>query len=442
MNDDKPTPRDLDAERAVLGSMLRWNACIADVVLLVSEDDFLGAANREIFAAVVGLYSDGKPADVVSVSDALKRGGKVGSDADVSYTYLGQLWDEQSHGANAEYYARIVRGWSLQRRLLVAAGEIMRSVNEQNGSTDELLEAAEREIFAVSELGLQGSCVTLREALAETADVIDARLAGKSAGMDVPTGFFDLDRLTHGLHNGELVLIGARPATGKTTLGLCLARNAALKGIPSLFVSLEQSRRELCERLLCAHGDIDGHRLRAGRMHDSEVRQLVNAKDSLDRLEAQIHIDDFPTQSVLRIGANARRLKRRHGIRMVILDYLQMVEPESRKVNREQQIAALTRRLKLMARELSLPVVVLTQLNRGPDEGGKSRKPRLVDFRESGSQEMDADVAILLWRPKEDEDVVELVIAKQRNGPTGEVPLFFRRNYFRMENYATERNGA
>jgi replicative DNA helicase len=431
-------PHSREAERSVLGSMLRDNGVIGDVVQIVRAENFYADAHQKIYQTVVSLYDRGHPVDLVTLAELLKEQKQI---EDVGgYAYLGELWDAAPTAANAEYYARIVRDKALVRHLIHAGTEILRDAYDQGMPADELLETAERKILDIAQMGIVGQTITLQDAIREAYDRIDTRTQGDHHSISgLPTGLVDLDEKTAGLQNSELIIIAARPSVGKTSLALCVARHVAVEeGQPVFFVSLEQSRIELAERLLSNQARVDSFKLRKGNLSSEDMRRLIEAGDRLR--QAKLFLDDSPGQSMLRIAANARRLKLRHNIKLVVIDYLQLIEPDNRRDNRQEQVAGISRRLKFLAKELQIPVVALAQLNRSPEDrqGGK---PRLSDLRESGSLEQDADTVMLLHRPEmyepgQHEGTVEIIIGKQRNGPTGEITVTYLKQYMRFENFA------
>ncbi|MER3417098.1 MAG: replicative DNA helicase [Gemmataceae bacterium] len=430
-------PHSIEAERCLLGSMLRDNSVIGDVLQIVREENFYREAHRRIFQAMVVLYDRGHPVDLVTLGEELRARQCV---EDIGgYAYLAELWEAAPTAAHAEHYARIVHDKATLRNLIRASTEVLREAYDQTAPADELLETAERKILQIAEWGVTGQTVTLSEALSEAYDRIDARhMHGESFLSGLPTGFVDLDERIAGLQNSELIIVAARPSVGKTAFALNIARHVALSGKAVFFVSLEQSKIEIAERLLCAQAQVDSHKLRKGMLTQQEIQRLIAASGELR--SAPMFIDDSPGQSMLRIAANARRLKLRHHIRLVIVDYLQLVEPENRRDSRQEQVAAVSRRLKSLAKELQIPVLACAQLNRAPEDRTDHR-PRLSDLRESGAIEQDADVVMLLHRPEvydpgQDEGTVELIVAKQRNGPIGEVRLTYIKHFMRFENYA------
>src|SRR6516225_1153402 len=396
---DRLPPQNRDAERSVLGSMLRDNGIIGDVVQILQRagEDFYTDAHQKIFTAIVALYDKHHPADLVTLAEHLKEQKQI---EDVGgYPYLAELWDAAPTAANAEYYARIVRDKSIVRSLMHASDEILRDAYDQAQPADEMLEAAERKIFDIAQLGVTGQTYTLEQALAEAYDRIDMRSARDPLSISgLATGFVDLDEKTAGLQNSELVIVAARPSVGKTAFALNLARHISVEEKqPVFFVSLEQSRIELAERLLCSQAQVDSHKLRKGHLASDEMQRLIEAGGVLGK--AKLFIDDTPGQGMLRIAANARRLKLRHKIRLVVLDYLQLIEPDNRRDSRQEQVANISRRLKFLARELQIPVLALAQVNRSSEDRG-DHKPRLADLRESGSIEQDADTCMILHRPE------------------------------------------
>jgi replicative DNA helicase len=436
---DRLPPQSRDAERSVLGSMLRDNGVIGDVLQIIgSAENFYTDAHRKIFDAIKGLYDRGHPIDLVMLAEVLREQKQL---EDVgSYAYLGELWDAAPTAANAEYYARIVRDKAVIRNLIHASTEILRDSYDQVRPADELLESAERQIMEIAQKGITGQTFTLAEAINDAYERIDDRTRrGPTTVSGLPTGFVDLDAITAGLQNSELVIVAARPSVGKTAFSLSLLRHIVVEeNQPALFISLEQSRIELAERLLCSQARVNSHHLRKGHLSSEDMQKLIEAGDVLRR--AKLFIDDSPGQGMLRIAANARRLKLREKIKLVVIDYLQLIEPENRRDSRQEQVSQISRRLKFLAKELDIPVIALAQVNR-QSEDRQDHRPRLADLRESGSIEQDADTVMILHRPElhepgQHEGIVEVIIAKQRNGPTGEITLTYVKQFMRYENYA------
>jgi replicative DNA helicase len=437
---DRLPPHSRDAERSLLGSLLRDNTMIGDVLLIVpSPESFYFDAHQKIFQAIRDLYDQGQPVDMLILTERLRQQKHL---ADVGeQIYLAELWDAAPTAANAEYYARIVREKSITRNLIHASTEILRDAYDQSQPADELLGGAERKILEIAEKGVTGNTVTLMDAISDAYTRIDQRLGRKTSGhvSGVGSGFVDLDALTAGFQNSELIILAARPSVGKTAFALNVVRHVIVEEkLPVFFVSLEQAKVELAERLLVAQARVDSHKLRTGHLGGDDMGRLHVGGDVL-RNAGKLFIDDTPMQNMLRIAANSRRLKLREGIRLVVIDYLQLIEPENRRDPRQEQVAQISRRLKFLARELEIPVIALAQVNRS-SEDRQDHKPRLADLRESGSIEQDADTCIMLHRPGRYEDMsqdnkLEVLIAKQRNGPTGDVTLFFRKEFMLYENY-------
>lgn len=431
---DRLPPHSREAERSVLGSMLRDNFIIDDLSAL-QDFHFYTDAHQKIFRAVIDLHNKAVPIDLITLAEELKLRGQI---EDVGgYGYLGELWDAAPTAANALFYAQIVKDRAIVRRLIHAGTEILRDAYDQAQSAEEMLNTAERKIFELAEQGVTSEAVTLHEAIKSAYDRIDFRQSGKAGQSGISTGFRDLDEITAGLQDSEVVIIAARPSVGKTSFALAIARNVILNGHGVFFVSLEQSKIEIAERLLCCQARVDSHRLRKGTLSVEDVGKLTDAGGELSR--TKLFIDDSPAQNMLRIAANARRLRNRQKIELVIIDYLQLIEPENRRDPRQEQVAQTSRRLKFLAKELKIPVVALAQVNRS-SEDRQDHRPRLADLRESGSIEQDADTVLLLHRPDryepgQHEGIIEVIVGKQRNGPTGEVTLAYLKQFMRYEDF-------
>lgn len=442
---DRLPPQSREAEMGVIGSVIRDNAVLNDLLNVIRPENFYFDAHQKIFQAIIDLSNEGKPVDPAILFEALKSRKQL---EDVGgAVYIAELWDAAPTAANAEYYARIVRDKALVRNLIHANTELLRDAYDGVMSADELLGMAERKVLEIAERGTVGVTKTLEDAMHEAFDRIDAKARGDLTGTGIPTGFVDLDNLTAGLHNNELIIIAARPSVGKTAYALNVVRHVVVEEkLPAFFVSLEMAKVELAERLLCCQSRVDAHRVRKGQLASDDIQKLIAAQDAL-RGNARdgfvkLFIDDAPQQTMLRIAANARRLKLRHGLRLVVIDYLQLIEPESRKDPRQEQVAQISRRLKFLARELQIPVIALAQVNRG-SEDRQDHTPRLSDLRESGSIEQDADTVMMLHRParfdkSQEDNVLEIHLAKQRNGPVGQITLTYLKQYMRYENYAAD----
>ena len=436
---DRLPPNNPQAERQILGCMLRDNNAIPEIVGMIRDADFYVNANALIFQGMAELADKGKAVDIVSVAEWLTRKNLMD---DVQYVYLAELWDGAPSSGHYRQMTDVVRDYSQRRRLIRASADIGRDAWDLGTDTPEIMGNAEKRILEIADMGSTGESVELRVAMTETLERMDARRGNGDGELSgVPTGFIDLDNLLCGFQKSELVIIGARPSVGKTAFALAIARHAAVDcGLPLLFVSLEQARVELAERLLCAQGRVDSHKLRRGHLNADEHESLLNAHDQL--CSTKMHIDDSPMQNMLRISANARRLKQRHDIRMIVVDYLQLVMADNPRANRQEQVADTSRRLKGLARELKIPVVALCQVNRGLEDR-TDKRPRLSDLRESGAIEADADTVMLLHRPDASDkfspsNLTEVIVAKQRNGPIGDVSLLFDKRFMRFENCAFE----
>jgi replicative DNA helicase len=419
-------------EQSCLGGILRHPPALADIAPMLSPDDFREVRNQLVYKAALALWDAARTVDLVTVADYLHKHGHM-ADLD-GYNYLAQLWDSTITGAQAVHHAEGVRDNALLRRLALAGADIAQFAQQPHGSAQEMLQEAEKAIFRLALAGA-GQAHSLRDVIAETFDRIDARQAQPGQACGVATGLDGLDAVTAGLQPSELVILAARPSQGKTALGLTIARNVAAAGKAVFVASIEQSRVELAERLLCAEAPLDAARLRHGRMTGEDCERFTDCGKLL--AEFPLWIDDGPGQSVLRIASHARRLKLRHNLALVVVDYLQLVEPDSRKDPRHEQVAGVSRRLKALARELCVPVLALAQLNREVESRGEQR-PRLSDLRESGSIEADADMVILLHRPGDPSEKpalvgpLNLILAKNRNGPTGEITLSYDRARMRF----------
>jgi replicative DNA helicase len=431
-------PQNLTAEEGVLGSILLDNDVLHELMGFLTADDFYRDAHQIVFRAIRDLYDLGKAVDAITLADELTRRDQfqaVGGEE-----FLAQLINGVPHSVNAMYYAQIVRQKSVSRKVIESAAEILHDGFSNNYTSDELLEAAERKIFAIAEDRTKGDTHELRDVVIEAMDRIIARSESRHPITGVGTGFFDLDDITGGFQPEQLIILAARPSMGKTAMALNVCDHAAVElKSPVLFVSLEMGRLELAERLICARSRVDGHKLRTGQnMGTREISLLSKGYDELRT--APLFIDDTPARNMLQITANARRLKMRSNLGMIMVDYIQLIDSEESRDSRQEQIAKISRRLKALARELKVPVVALSQLNRGV-ENREDRRPRMADLRESGAIEQDADLVLLLHRPdyydpNDQPGIAELIVAKNRNGATGSVKLTFLKNHTRFENLA------
>jgi replicative DNA helicase len=435
---DRTPPQDLEAEMSVLGGMLLSKDAIADVVEELRGNDFYKPAHQVVFDAVIDLYGRGEPADPVTVASELgKRGDLVRIGG---APYLHSLMSSVPTAANAGYYARIVRERAVLRRLVEAGTRIVQMGYAEAGEVDDIVDRAQAEVYAVTERRSSEDYVPLSAIMEGTLDEIEAISSRGGTMVGVPTGFTDLDRLTNGLHPGQLIVLAARPAIGKSTLGLDLARAASIKqGMTSVIFSLEMARNEITMRLLSAEARVALHHMRSGTMSDDDWTRL--ARKMSEVASAPLFIDDSPNMSMMEIRAKCRRLKQRNDLKLVVVDYLQLMTSGRRVESRQQEVAEFSRSLKLLAKELEVPVVAISQLNRGPEQR-TDKRPMMSDLRESGSIEQDADVVILLHRedayeresPRAGE--ADLIVAKHRNGPTSTVTVAFQGHYSRFVDMA------
>jgi replicative DNA helicase len=419
------------SQDCLIGAILHDANCLDEVSGVIQAEDFSDDACRTIFRVTQALHEAGKPIDLALVGEELLRRKQLDNVGGAAHLY--DLFSSVATAGNASYYARQVKDASLLRQLAWAGEKITCNARDQSDSPEALLEEAEQTIFAIGERAVAGEAVPLHEALVETMQRVNDRSTKDEDQVAVPSGLQALDDLTCGFHPGELIVVAARPSLGKTAVAVAIAANVA-RGhqLPVFFASLEQSRHEICERLLAAESEVSGLLIRSGRITQKHADKLTAARDLLS--DAPIYIDDAGTQTVGRIAAVARRLKRRQGVRLVIVDYLQLITPEDRRAPRHEQVASISRRLKQLARDLQLPVIALAQLNR-ESEGRQDKRPRLADLRESGSIEADADTVLLLHRPDESgtSDRLDIIIGKQRNGPTGEISVRFVKELMRVE---------
>ncbi|MFM7541293.1 MAG: replicative DNA helicase [Planctomycetota bacterium] len=429
-------PRNHDAEQSVLGSMIRDNHVIPDVVNEMRPESFFSHAHLQIFKAIVKLFETGKPVDLVTLAQELlvdKSLEEIGGPA-----YLLEIWEKTPTAANAKFYAKIVRERATVRSIIHASTEVLDEAYGDAKEADELLHQTVGKFLQLAQQEIRGVVVQLKEALNEAYDRIDARNSRDQSSISgLATGYPDLDEITAGFQKSEMIIVAARPSVGKTAFALNLIRNIITRDKATvLFCSLEQSRIEIAERLMCSHGRVDSQKLRKGRLNSDELDRLVVAGGELINT-GHLHIDDSPSQSMLRIASNARRLKMQYGLDLVVIDYLQLIEPENRRDPRQEQVAQISRRIKALARELTIPVIALAQVNRA-SEDRQDHRPRLADLRESGSIEQDADTVFLLHRPERfepgmNEGYVEVIVGKQRNGPTGQVALSYVKQFMRFE---------
>ena len=415
---ERTPPQDVIAEQSVLGGMLLSKDAISDVVEILRERDFYRPAHELIYDAIIDLYGRGEPADPVTVSAELtKRGDLVRAGG---APYLHTLISSVPTAANAGYYAKIIRERAIMRRLVEAGTKIVQLGYTDEGEVDDAVDQAQAEVFAVTERRESEDYIQLAQLLPNALDEIE-KISSGVAGEGVKTGFKDLDALTNGFHPGNMIVLAARPAVGKSTLGLDIARYASIhKRETSVIFSLEMSRSEITMRMLSAEARVPLNNIRSGQLGEEEWARMARRMGEIS--DAPLFIDDSPNLSLMEIRAKSRRLKQRHNLKLIVIDYLQLMTSGKRVENRQQEVSEFSRQLKLLAKELNVPVVAISQLNRSPEQRS-DKKPMLSDLRESGSIEQDADVVILLHR----EDLydsqnrsgeADLIVAKHRNGPT------------------------
>ncbi|UXA18124.1 replicative DNA helicase [Mycobacterium sp. SMC-4] len=435
-------PQDPAAEQAVLGGMLLSKDAIADVLERLRPGDFYRPAHQNVYDAILDLYSRGEPADAVTVAAELDRRGllrRVGG-----APYLHTLISTVPTAANAGYYAGIVSEKALLRRLVEAGTRVVQYgyAGAEGADVTEIVDRAQAEIYDVTERRTAEDFVALEELLQPTMDEIDAIASQGGVSRGVPTGFDDLDELTNGLHPGQMIVVAARPGMGKSTLGLDFLRSCSIKNrMASVVFSLEMSKTEIVMRLLSAEAKIKLADMRSGRMSDDDWTRLARRMSEIS--EAPLYIDDSPNLTMMEIRAKARRLSQKAGLRLVVIDYLQLMTSGKKVESRQQEVSEFSRQLKLLAKELEVPVVAMSQLNRGPEQR-TDKKPMLSDLRESGAIEQDADMVILLHRPDAfDRDdprggEADLIVAKHRNGPTKTITVTNQLHLSRFANMARQ----
>jgi replicative DNA helicase len=425
----KLPPQHIEAEQSILGGILIENEAINRVTEILDADDFYRDTHRKIFNALINLSERDEPADLITLTNELRKIDQLDSIGGASY--LASLIDSVPTAANIQYYARIVKEKAILRKLIQTSTEIITQSYEDRGDVEGFLDEAERAIFDISEKRVRPSFYPIREIVKESFVTIEKLFRKKEAVTGVPSGFKELDRMTAGFQPSDLIIIAGRPSMGKTAFCLDVAEYAAIDNkIPIAIFSLEMSKEQLVIRMLCSQAHVEGTRLRTGYLNESDWPKLTIAAGSLS--ESPIYIDDTAALSVLELRAKARRLKSDHGLGMVIVDYLQLMKGRSRVESRQQEISEISRSLKALAKELNIPVIAVSQLSRKTEERTGNR-PQLSDLRESGAIEQDADLILFIYRDEvynRSEDnpnrgKAEVIIGKQRNGPIGKIDLAF-----------------
>ena len=436
INELTAQPQALDAELAVLGSMLLTKEAVSMSMQWLTANNFYKAANERIFACMVELFEKGEPVDAISVVDRLKKKKELASVGGAHY--ISGLAESVPTTANVEHYSKIVLEKHLLRTLIKVSHDVSKDAFEDSQDVDQILDSAESAIFNISEKRLRGGFKHIDPILHHAFEELDKIASKPGSVTGVPSGLMDLDDMTSGFHPGELIIVAGRPGMGKTALALTMGRNAAIleKTGVGMF-SLEMANHQLAMRLLCAEGRVDSHLVRTGKLPKTQWKNLSIAVGSL--AEAPIYLDDTPGMSVLEVRAKARRLKAEKDVGLIIVDYLQLMTGPKGSESRQQEISQISRSLKNLAKEIDLPVIGLSQLSRAV-ESRTDRRPQLSDLRESGAIEQDADVVIFLYRPwvysqeEEDRGKAEIIVSKQRNGPTGIVEATFIDRFARFEN--------
>jgi replicative DNA helicase len=437
---DRTLPHNLEAERSVLGAILVHNDAFNLAAQVINEKDFFRDAHRRIFDKMIALNERGAAIDFVTLKEELSRAGdldEVGGPA-----YIASLADGVPRATNVEYYARIVKEKSTLRNLIFAANKILTNAYEAEQEPDIILDEAESSIFSVADDRMKAGFVPMRDLVKESFPKIEQLFEQKRLVTGTPTGFVDLDEMTRGLQPGDLIIIAARPSMGKTSLVLNISQYVAVQpGMTVGFFSLEMSKESLFIRMLTSEAQIDSHRLMSGAIGQKDYGRISHALESLSAM--QLFIDDTANIGVMEMRAKARRLQAEHGLSLLVVDYIQLMNGRGRFENRTLELAAISRSLKGLAKELNVPIVVLSQLSRAP-EARSDHRPQLSDLRESGALEQDADLVVLIYRDdvynkdpnSEHAGIAELILAKQRNGPTGTVKLAFLREQTRFANLA------
>ena len=435
---EKAPPHDIDAERAVLGALLREPELCDEVVLVLRDpDDFYHDAHQRIFSHMMKMRSDNSKIDLLLLVNNLRTTDEL--DLVGGHHYLGELMTSVPISAHAVHYAKIVREKATLRKLIHTGSEIIRDAYAPETQTKELLNKAASQMNLLCETQTANQVTDMAALMVDVSDFMDRKMKGLVDG--VKTGFVDLDNLIGGLHPNELIILAARPSMGKTALALNIAENVVLGNQTVLFVSLEMAKIELALRLICSRTRLNSHRIRRNLLTTDELSHFTDAANELGNVP--MYIDDTPSRSIAEIAAVARRLKRQQGLQLLVVDYIGLIRPENPDEPRQEQVAKIARQLKLLARELHIPVLCLSQLNRQADTRGRDERPRLSQLRESGAIEQDADVVMFVHREEmymsqeqaAEKDVVnkaELIVAKQRNGAIDDVALIFRKEWTRF----------
>jgi len=437
---ERTLPHNLEAEKSVLGAILIHNEAFNHAAELIDSRDFFRDAHRRIFDKMVALSERNDAIDFVTLKEELGRAGEleeVGGPA-----YIASLADGVPRSANVEHYARIVKEKSTLRNLIHSANRILADAYQAEDDPDVILDGAERSIFEIAEGRVREGFVPLRELVQSSFKTIEKLQEQRNAVTGVPSGFFDLDEMTAGFQPSDMIILAARPAMGKTSLALNVAQNAARTGKTVGVFSLEMSKEQLFLRMITSEAMIDAHRFRTGHLTEKDYGKLSHALGSL--AEQSVYIDDSPGIGLLEMRAKSRRLASQHGLDMLIIDYIQLMQGRGRFESRQQELTSISRSVKILAKELNIPIIALSQLSRAP-ESRTDHRPQLSDLRESGALEQDADLVMFIYRAEvydkeqtkpEEQGVAEVIIGKHRNGPIGSVKLTFLNQFTRFENLA------
>ena len=438
MDIGKIPPSDVEAEQAILGSMLTDKDSVMSAIEVLKSDDFYREDNKAIYEAICNLYSRSEPIDIITVKSELVANGKFESVGGLEY--LAILPDKVPTTANVEQYIKIVEEKSLLRNLIRTANEIITLGYSQTEEVEDIMDMAERKIFDLLKERSKTTYTPIKDVLIETFAQIEKLYNKSDVITGIPTGFIELDYKTAGLHNSDLILVAARPAMGKSAFVINIASNAAIRaGVPVVIFNLEMSKEQVANRILCSEAMVDSNKIRTGKIEEEDWTKLAGALGPIS--DAPIYIDDTPGISIMEIRAKCRKLKLEKNIGLVIIDYLQLVSASGKKnSSREQEISEISRSLKILAKELNVPVIALSQLSRAPEQRKDDHRPILSDLRESGAIEQDADIVMFLYRDdyynenSEDKNIAEVILAKHRGGSTGTVKLAWLGNYTKFAN--------
>ncbi|MEK7822804.1 MAG: replicative DNA helicase [Nitrospirota bacterium] len=434
---DRLPPQNIEAEQSVLGAILLENEILASVVEMLAPEDFYKDSHKKIFLAMLDLYKKNEPIDLITLTEQLSRKEQIEEIGGASY--LSHIVNLVPTSANIKYHSKIVKEKSLLRNLIRTTTEIITTSYDESIEINELLDVAETKIFSLSEKTIRGSFVRIDNVVKDTIELVDKLYNKKELITGLPSGFTDLDMQTTGFQPGDLVVVGARPGMGKTSFCLNIATYVGIEvKVPVALFSLEMSKELIVLRMICSEAEVDSKSVRSGYHTKEDYRKLVNAAGRL--AEAPIFIDDS-FNTVLEMRAKARRLKAEHGLGLIIVDYLQLMRGEGSYTAREQVISDISRSFKALAKDLKVPIMVISQLNRSCEQRGDNKRPIIADLRESGAIEQDADTILFLYRgdyykaKDAEEGIAELDIAKQRNGPTGMINLTFLDKFTKFKNY-------